>query len=695
MGWRDKIEKPQDQRVTGWRAKAESVRQEIEAADKRAGFFNTSMYEPANVSSWQRFVAKVFAANPNKAAAYIKSKNPDLEVDVFNDEVVVRKKGETNFKPIDPNTLEPADLAELVPDILAGGLQGLATTAAAVPAALATGGVAALPAASVASALSGAGVEALRMGAGSALGIPDNIEGSNIISAGGFGATQPFFFGVDKLPESVKQSGRGAIKRLIDKAGPTLTEFFTNIDPSTQAYFRANKDKIKEIYEGGGDRQLVQIGGEKLFDYMKETKNLLGSAATAAKNTTKNVNTEPVRQKILDAIKTLESKPEFDPIDERNALRLKSIYNDVFGLVFPEAPNIQELPGGQKLLSELDLIIANQPKVAPANFSFVDKNLPQKATVFRELDPGQEQFLLDINKFARGTADKDKEILTNEAGDLAKLFSSKQSANRDAAIREKLAKIAELQKKYTRTEKKNIQPGDIANDIYHKLTGYSESFVEPNTGKVNALNRPIERPVNSALAELNNQFNIASGGVTEATNKAYNKFTSRLGPYETIMQNITTKGVLDPQKTYQTFVRLGSPSKRNILGQIEQLNKTNVLDLQEPNQLRALNAFYGPSEDSFLIGAGEKAPQASKIMTALGALGSLAGYKLGGGYTGAAIGGGAGVFGGQGLSSKPAARAYINLGQAIDKMSQSAPFNSYFNITRPAYNPWLYQENQP
>lgn len=335
MSWRDKIEKKQTT-ASGWRAKAESVRQQLETANEGAGVSNTLMNEPADVSSWQRFVAKSFAANPNRAAAYIKSKNPDLEVDVFNGEVVVRKKGEQNFKAIDPDTLELADLAELAPDVVAGGLQSLATTAAAIPAGVATGGWGALPAGMAASGTSGAALETARMGIGSALGIPDNIKGENITTAGLFGLAAPALLGVDNLPQSLQQSGRGLIKRGIDRAGSKAIEFATGIPDDVQQAYRTFKPQVQEMAASKNPYQTIYDVTDKIQDTLSKRETELGKNVGSAIDTAKgSVDISGAKKVFADRLNFLRSKPYITNAEQAEINSLQSYYNKYFGLAEP------------------------------------------------------------------------------------------------------------------------------------------------------------------------------------------------------------------------------------------------------------------------------------------------------------------------------------------------------------------------
>jgi hypothetical protein len=705
MSWRDKAEN--QQAPSGWRAKAEDLRSKLESQPQKPSFSNVNQYKSADVGFWNRFIAKNFAGDTKAAAAYIKQQKPELDVSVFDNEVVIRKKGETNWQPLDSSSLEFQDITDAFTDVLGGAAQGLATTAAAIPAGLATGGVAALPAGSAASAASGAGLEAARMGIGSALGIPDNFKGENVGWAGGLGAVFPLAFGVDNLTKSLQQSGRGLIKRGIDKVGPSLTEIFSGIDQPTQEYFKANKSKIADIYEKGGDVNLVKSGGEKLFNYAKETKDILAKRAGETKMSAKAVDFSKVMKTIKDAAD--EYKPENfkakygdNPNISQAAIgeRLNNIYDDLFKLSKPDFENIKNTPEGKALFTEIDSLLTVSPEKTPANFSVMDKNLPAKRITqdFSNYPGSNENFLNEINSYVRGQTDEQIAQLNLEAKALAKAANISEERAKQQLLASKLKDLGSL----ARTEKNPVQAGPAAFDLFQQLKTYNKAIQEGNkrgdlSESQRAVLQKIGQPINQAYGAAQEAFDVATGGASQKAANEYANFMGPLGEYNIIKKGITTSGELDPQKTYQTLVRLGQPSKRNMLGVIENLRGKGAINFEEPNQLRALNAFYGPNENSFLVGAGEVQPRKTAIQTALAAIFSLGGYKLGGGYTGAALGGGAGVIGGQGLSSKAAARAYMKLGSAIDRAAQSPWLNNqYLNPTRPALNPWLYQtEEQP
>lgn len=652
---------------------------------------NTVQEQADYISPWQRFIAKNFANSPDSQIAYLKKQNPDKDFAMLADQVVTKSKGDQNWKVLDPADLDLQDITDMAYDIPAGIAQGAATTAGFI--AGAPTGIGAMPAAMLASGGSGSALEAARQGIGKLAGIPQDISGGDVAFSGALGAAAPLAFGVDKVKGPLQGEARGLIKHGIDYLGPSVTEFFTGIDKPTQQYFRNNKEAIADLAAKGGDRQLVQSGGQKLFDYIEGTKKNLLEDAGNIQRQTPEVNIGNVKKIFTDEIDAITNKPNLTNIQARRAETLKQIYNDNFGLKYPVKPELVSLPEAKTIFSEIDNIMAQKTGAKPsiesaADFSFVDKNLPAKQDVYKYLDPGQEGFLQDVNKFARGTVDQDKSLLTNEANDLAQSLASKNASERDAALKQKLAELGQLETKYTKTELPDVVSGKDLFDLKQQLKAYSPSLTATNAdATTSAVNRAVEGTINKAYNEgINQSFDQATNGASTLANKAATDFLAPLGPYDVIKKGIETKGVLDPQKTYQTMVRLGSPSKYNILGEIEKLQGKGLIDLQEPNQLRALNAFYGPSEDSFLIGAGDKAPKGSAIKTALGTIGSLAGYKLGGGYSGAAIGGGAGVAAGGGLSSKAAARGYINIGNMLDKVASK---NYYLN---PAFyqgsNPW-------
>jgi len=709
--------KPVNQSTGGWKERAQGLRSQLESQTQEPSSFNVDMRsQESPISAGDRAIIKNLASNPAVAKAFIQKNYPNLEVGIFNDEIVTRNKGEANFKPIDPSSFSVKeigqDITDVAYDIPAGAVQNLAATAAGIKAGLASGGLATLPAAALASGATGAALEVGRQGLGSVFGLENNMNAGNIKSAGAFGFAAPLVTGVDRLPESLKQSGRGFLKRGVDAVGPAATEFFTGIDKPTQQYFRQNKDVIKSIAEGGGDRQLVKSGGEKLFNYAKETKEeLLGNAGNIQKGA-KEVDIASVKKSFTDAIEQLEPenfrKTNGDlpnEIEDATRVRLKSYYNSLFGLKYPDAPDLKNIPEASKVYQEIDSLLKVAPNNQAANFSDLGVNLPQKRNVPSSGGsyylPGEEnRFLDDVNAYVRGQTDEQISQLNAEAKALAKAANISEENAKQALIKQKVEQLKDITKANTRTEKLDKQTGVGAFNLKQQLKLFSDSLQKGNlTGELSptetAIQAQVSRPVNEAYGALNNAFDVATGGQSKAANEAATRFLSPLGEYEVIKKGITTKGELDPQKTYSTLVNLGRPSKQNILGVIENLRGQGAIDLEEPNQLRALNAFYGPSDDSFLLRPEQVAPRKTAIQSATGAIGSLLGYKLGGGYAGAAVGGGAGVMGGAGLSSKGAARFYNNLGSGIDRLSASPWLQvPVLNPTNPALNPWLFYPNQ-
>ena len=571
---------------------------------------NVNQDESADVGFWNRFIAKNFAGDTRAAAAYIKQQKPDLDVSVFGNEVVVKKKGETNWKPLDSSSLEFQDITDIAYDIPAGIAQGLATTAAAIPAGLATGGVAALPAGMAASAASGAGLEAARMGVGSALGIPDNFKGGNVGWAAGLGAAAPLAFGVGKLPQSIQQSGRGLIKRGIDKVGPSLMELATGIPSDIQQAFKQYQPEIKALSESNQPNSIIYDVTEKIQKGLGNRRTELGKKVGEAIDTASGpINIAGAKSPFMERLNFLKSKPYITNAEQAEINSLQSYYNKYFGLAEPYSA-----------------------------FKQTATNAPESRAV----------------------------ILFNQSSELGPQLDSSINMS-----------------KQTYTELPNEINAQRAFDLQQKLNRAAawETNMTPETASAKGSAR-------QAYFDINKNLDEATSGLSQ---EAKNNYAN----YKALERDLANK-FNTPQQTYNTFIGLDKNNKKIALDRLKQLAGENVLDVSpEVNQIRALNAFYDLAVDPYFTPTSK--PKNTGLQAAAAALGSLAGYGTGGGYAGAAVGGIGAQQAAKLAGTKQAARAYMNLGSAIDKAALSPWLqNQYLNPARPALNPWLYQtEEQP
>lgn len=188
--------------------------------------------------SWKdRAIVKNFSNSDKDAAGYLQEKYPDHEVSVQKNSLVMRKKGEKDWKTVDPNTgFFSKDILNDITDIGYDTLSGFGTSAATAAGGLAgagAGGVGALPAAAASGSAASAGLEGLRQSLGKILGINQDYDAKNIGMSAAFGAVSPLVFGTgattkqllqkaassnldDAAFDALKKSQSGAIGRLYD-----------------------------------------------------------------------------------------------------------------------------------------------------------------------------------------------------------------------------------------------------------------------------------------------------------------------------------------------------------------------------------------------------------------------------------------------------------------------------------------------
>lgn len=163
------------------------------------------------VSGWDRFVAKNFTQNPEKAFNHLQKGNPELEFSKKDDQVFFRPRdSEEPFKVLDPKGFDLEDITDVVYDMGSGLVENAAMVAGG-----AAGGVAAGPPGLVAggmaaSGVAGAAMEGLRNLGGQALGVDQDLSVTDMAVTGGLSAALTPLGGFGKAP--AKNMVAGAIK---------------------------------------------------------------------------------------------------------------------------------------------------------------------------------------------------------------------------------------------------------------------------------------------------------------------------------------------------------------------------------------------------------------------------------------------------------------------------------------------------
>ncbi len=183
------------------------------------------------ISRSDRATIKNFANSDEAAIKYLQQKNPDAEVKMMDGQLVVRGQGEKDFKVLDPDTgLFSADILNDVSDIGWDVVDGVGTTlgtagGAAVgalglnPATVGLGAVAG-------GAASGAALEASRQQIGKSLGLPQEIDGTDVMISGVAGGASPLLFGQGTSAKTAMKAGGGvnAIKKALGMASGEITQ---------------------------------------------------------------------------------------------------------------------------------------------------------------------------------------------------------------------------------------------------------------------------------------------------------------------------------------------------------------------------------------------------------------------------------------------------------------------------------------
>ena len=210
--------------------------------------------------SWaDRAKVKNFSINAQGAVDYLKKQYPKMQFktsEYDDSKIYMKNPDEAEYRVLDSSDLELSDISDVawdVPAAMASGLvaakTGLATAASGF------GAPVALPAAGVAGGLTGAGIETGRQWVGNQLGVADGYSPGQIGFAGAADALSPFLFGTGgKVGKEVLKKGlkgeaasklaasqRGLIGKSWNATAPlrdVLGEGFTGIERDVFEYAR-------------------------------------------------------------------------------------------------------------------------------------------------------------------------------------------------------------------------------------------------------------------------------------------------------------------------------------------------------------------------------------------------------------------------------------------------------------------------
>lgn len=304
-----------------------------------------------DVGLLERAKLKTFGNSPESMAKAL-MQNPNLEaaVDPKTQQVIVRTKGAPNWNVLDPDTgidvLSMDGFKELGKDALEGMydvgtgiVEGVGATAAGVAAGAGTGGVAAIPAAMGAGAALGAGNEALRQKIGAYLGIPQEVNGDDVMMSGAFGAASPLLFGTGK---AVKSGAQNALKDELFQSGVLGTagkktlakgaEVMTGIRGELFNRAAKNPELMKSIADQGED-VVANNAIEGLYRKMDDNYQTLGTRINdELRNSGEMIDISETKNQIKKTMEKIEKGADgkFSAEDKNKLNALTDLFNKTF-----------------------------------------------------------------------------------------------------------------------------------------------------------------------------------------------------------------------------------------------------------------------------------------------------------------------------------------------------------------------------
>lgn len=186
------------------------------------------------VSTYDRFLIKNFATNPEVGVKYLQEKNPGADVRNVNGQTIIKMPGETQYKVLDPDTgMLSADLPQDLLDISGDFARGAASSVA-----TGLGGATGGPiGAGAAGGAAGGGLEFLRQKLGQFGGLPQEVDPELIKEEAELGAA----FGTG-------EKVLGAAGRFLkNKVLPKATEAMSGVPKEVWKDYSKNISRVDEF----------------------------------------------------------------------------------------------------------------------------------------------------------------------------------------------------------------------------------------------------------------------------------------------------------------------------------------------------------------------------------------------------------------------------------------------------------------
>ncbi|MNJ94786.1 hypothetical protein D3C87_124890 [compost metagenome] len=659
---------------------------------------------PEWLSTKDRLIAKNFAQSDEKQIEFLKQKYPGADVRIKDGQIQLKQPSETSFRVLDPATGPFSkdflhDAGDVLYDVGSGAIEGIATGLGAIGGAAATAGWGAIPGAMAASGATSAGMEGLRQKLGQSLGIPQEVDGTDVAISGGMGAVSPLLFGagkptagmVSKLAkqvgaspatlEAAEHGGRGIAERGWDmskeKIFPKLGELVSGKSADSVRAYADNIDTIDGLEKTGVTDYLNNVT-DKVQKSLSETQTRLGkNVQTAIDSADLPIDVTKAKNSFQDRISFLESKPDLTQAEAAEVSSLKATYQKYFGLsqgVAPDESVIQSDKSLKGLYSNLDEEITRQGMSGTAA-------LGDRVKATQIPDNSVNSGLMgrttgDINTTIADHAD----LLQTEAQALSDAYSNKNQTEVQRILKAIEARRSEVIKANTRTEIPNQIDAGRAFDLQKKLKQAAsfETNMTPETLSAKGSARGAYSAINESFDSVSDQIPQAKADYAK-----WKSIESELG-----------SSFDSPQKTYNTLTSLDSKGRTILKERLKKMADGGDLDVtQDARVLQAYRDWANPS----MIPVGLQGATSTSRTIPLAMAGGAAGTYLGneaGGPTGAGIGAAAGAAAGGMLGSPAMIKRVIKANRAVEKAAKKIqPKSGVGFYANPAFTelatPWL------
>ena len=592
---------------------------------------------------WQdRAMVKNFGGSEQDQIQYLQERNPDLEISSYEGDIVARKRGEKNWKKLDPtgftNPAEFArDLLDVGYDVTAGAATSALTAAATLPAAVATGGVGAIPTAMATSAATGAGAEYLRQKLGQRFG---TARDTDLGMVGLTGALSGLTGGLLGGGVSGKQIAKAAAKPGV--AGKILERTGLGYVAKGAAPTEIQQELVKE-YLTEAQKGIVQKAGSKALSVV---------SGAAPRETLENAVKDVDQTIVGDLIESgLELNPNKSYTNQEIAVALEKQGGlEGFGgvaadTVFSAIENKQrELSNAYTSALEDAGKQFDVSSLKDGLEKLIEKTKGSKIPVVQQQAETARQLLSKYFTKQKAIAGK----VFNEAGEP---ISKRRLSSYKGPLFNEAGDL--IERRTLRAGKKDLVSGTEAMEISNALSAFMDYTKSPIAlSNKSAEDKMLRNLIGDAKERLQTQIYSAIDDVSESVGDEGLKAAYKEN--REFLRNVA-KYFVTPEKAVKTLESINNPSMRILkerLADFDAKNQTNVLKLAE---LADVAKYFGdPSLEAISSGG---ATSTGKVLRASELLGSAA--YAGGLMTGVAGVAPAAVQAGKGLGAVLASPAAV------------------------------------